>query len=78
MILDDLGTEVVTQMVNSALYTLINTRANSKKRTIISTTLFPDDLSARYSPSICSRIEGFFKPIRFAGNDIRILLKNRK
>ncbi|MBQ6365062.1 MAG: ATP-binding protein [Oscillospiraceae bacterium] len=78
MILDDLGTEVVTQMVNSALYTLINTRANSKKRTIISTTLFPDDLAARYSPSICSRIEGFFKPIRFAGNDIRILLKNRK
>ena len=78
MILDDLGTEVVTPMVNSALYTLINTRAGNDRRTMISTTLYPDELAARYTPSICSRIEGFFKPIHFAGNDIRMLLKNRK
>ena len=54
MILDDLGTEVVTPVVTSALYTLINTRVNNKKPTIINTTLYPDELAARYTSSICS------------------------
>ena len=78
MILDDLGTEVVTPVVNSALYTLINTRINSCRHTIINTTLYPDDLASRYTSSICSRIDGFFKPIHFAGSDIRVLLKERR
>ncbi|MDO5444429.1 MAG: ATP-binding protein [Eubacteriales bacterium] len=71
LILDDLGTEVVTQAVQSALYTLINSRENSGKHMIISTTLSNDELQERYTPSICSRIDGFFQKIRFAGNDIR-------
>lgn len=71
LILDDLGTEVVTQAVQSALYTLINSRENSGKHMIISTTLSNDELLDRYTPSICSRLEGFFQKIRFAGSDIR-------
>lgn len=78
MILDDLGTEIVTPAVNSALYTLINSRLNARKRTIINTTLYPDEFASRYTSSICSRIDGFFKPIHFAGSDIRILLKDRR
>lgn len=78
MILDDLGTEVVTPVVTSALYTLINTRVNNKKPTIINTTLYPDELAARYTSSICSRLNGFYKTIHFAGSDIRSILKTRR
>lgn len=71
MILDDLGTEVVTQTVQSALYTLINSRAISGKHMIISTTLSGDDLAELYTDSICSRLNGLFQKVRFAGTDIR-------
>lgn len=75
LILDDLGTEVVTQSVLSALYTLLNTRENAGKHMIISTTLSGDELQARYTASILSRLDGYFTKIRFAGNDIRQLMK---
>ena len=78
MILDDLGTEMMTPMVMSALYTLINSRLNIKKPTLINTTLYPDELSSRYSSSICSRLNGFYKTIHFAGTDIRAILKTRR
>ncbi len=78
LILDDLGTEVVTPVVTSALYTLVNTRLNIKKRTIISTTLYADELASRYTPSIASRLDGYFKTIHFAGSDIRAILRSRK
>lgn len=78
MILDDLGTEMTTPMVMSALYTLINSRLNTKKATLINTTLYPEELSSRYSSSICSRLNGSYKTIHFAGNDIRAILKTRR
>ncbi|MBO6092997.1 MAG: ATP-binding protein, partial [Oscillospiraceae bacterium] len=78
MILDDLGTEMTTPMVMSALYTLINTRLNSSKPTLINTTLYPDEIRSRYSSSICSRLNGFYKTIHFAGSDIRDILKTRR
>lgn len=77
LILDDLGTELVTPSVLSALYTYINTRENEGRHTIISTALDPDEVSSRYTPSICSRLDGFFQRIPFAGEDIRRLRKGR-
>ncbi len=77
MILDDLGTEMVTPMSLSALYTLINTRLNEKLRTIISTNCTDEDLDRRYTPQICSRIRGDFLELPFSGTDIR-LLKRKK
>lgn len=71
MILDDLGTEMLTPMSQSALYTLINTRLNEGRRTVISTNLETEELERRYSPQICSRIEGEFIPLPFVGQDIR-------
>ena len=73
MILDDLGTEMVTPMSVSALYTLINTRLNENRRTIISTNCSDEDLSRRYTPQICSRIQGEFLELPFYGTDIRRL-----
>ena len=73
MILDDLGTEMPTPMADSALYTLINTRLNEGKSTIISTNLSFDAMEKRYSAQICSRIRGEYRLLPFVGRDIRLL-----
>ncbi len=71
MLLDDLGTEMVTQMSLSALYTLINTRLTAGKKTVVSTNLTDEDLQKKYTPQICSRIAGEYICLPFVGQDIR-------
>ena len=78
LILDDLGTEMTTAFVQSALYTIVNTRLMEKRSTIISTNLRPDDLALRYSPQVASRIEGEYQMLTFLGEDIRKLKRNRR
>ena len=75
MILDDLGTEMVTPMSISALYTLINSRLVNGKRIIISTNLGHEELERKYTPQISSRIQGEFLFLRFFGSDIRQIKK---
>ena len=77
MILDDLGTEMVTQMSQSALYTLINNRLVNERPTIISTNLPEEELTRRYTPQIASRILGEFQIIPFVGEDIRRLRRDQ-
>ena len=71
LILDDLGTEMTTAFVHSALYQIVNTRLMEKRSTIISTNLSPDKLAQRYTPQIASRIEGEYQLLAFVGEDIR-------
>ena len=73
MILDDLGTEMLTPMGQSALYTLINNRLVNGKKTIVSTNLTNEELNKRYTPQIASRILGEFQCLPFVGTDIRRL-----
>lgn len=75
MILDDLGTEMPTPMAISALYTLINTRLVNGRKTIISTNLSDAEMEKRYTPQICSRLDGEFVKLPFFGTDIRQLKK---
>ena len=75
MILDDLGTEMVTPISVSALYTLLNSRLNNGLHTVISTNCSNEDLERRYNPQICSRIHGEFLELPFYGTDIRLLQK---
>ena len=75
LILDDLGTEMLTSMAMSALYTVLNTRLVNKKCTVISTNLKNDELSRRYSPQITSRLLGEFTALPFVGQDIRLMKK---
>ncbi len=77
LILDDLGTEMTTAFVQSALYQIVNTRLMEKRSTIINTNLSPDRLAQRYTPQIASRIEGEYQILAFVGEDIRKLKKNR-
>lgn len=73
LIIDDLGTELITQFTVSAMYHLINTRMMANCATIISTNLVPEAIEGRYSPQIASRILGTYRLIKFAGTDIRRL-----
>ena len=73
MILDDLGTEMLTPVSASALYTLLNTRLVNGRKTIISTNCGDEELQRRYSPQICSRLDGEFLRLPFKGTDIRRL-----
>ena len=77
MILDDLGTEMISAYSVSALYTLINTRLTREKTTIISTNLTDSDLARCYTPQILSRIEGEYMALPFVGRDIRQVKKER-
>lgn len=77
LILDDLGTEMPSQFVTAALYSLLNERLLAGKPMVISTNLNVDELARRYSPQIASRLHGEFSRLTFVGDDIRIL-KNRR
>ncbi len=77
LILDDLGTEMVTEFTRSALYTLINTRLVGRKKTVVTTNLTAAQMEKNYTPQIVSRLEGEFQVLSFAGSDIRILKKER-
>ena len=72
LILDDLGSELTTPMVQASLYELVNSRIQADKRTIISTNLSMEQISARYTPQIASRIGGLFRELTFYGEDIRM------
>lgn len=72
LIIDDLGTEVVTQYTVAWLYDVINSRINNKKSTILSTNLTQEELRSRYADRITSRIFGEFMPLLFCGRDVRL------
>lgn len=76
LIVDDLGTELLTQFVVTALYGLINDRLLEARPTIISTNLTVDALTERYNPQLASRLRGSYRRVAFVGEDIR-LIKNR-
>ena len=77
LILDDLGSELTTPFVQSALYTLVNTRLTADKQTVISSNLSMGQVRERYTPQIASRLEGEYRVLPFYGEDIRLQRKQR-
>lgn len=71
LIIDDLGTEVTNQFTTSVLYTVINTRLNRRRSTIISTNLSQEEFRRRYYDRITSRVLGEYTVLPFLGKDIR-------
>ena len=69
LIIDDLGTEFLTPLTQSFLYTIVNTRQS--KSTIINTNLTMDDFCERYAPQTVSRIMGGYELLFFFGQDLR-------
>ena len=78
LILDDLGTELTTAFVVSALYQILNTRLLTEKCTILNTNLNPGEIARRYSAQIASRVEGEYRLLPFFGEDIRRLKRERR
>lgn len=75
LILDDLGTEFITDFSVSELFRIINTRLLTGKKTVISTNLSLSDVKKIYSERTFSRIVGNFVLLKFSGKDIRFLKK---
>ncbi len=71
LILDDLGTEVISSVTQSDLFQAINRRINGQKCTVISTNFSISQLSKVYSERITSRILGEYDTLLFFGSDIR-------
>lgn len=75
LIIDDLGTEAISERVRADLFTCLNNRDLLKKATLISTNLTLDELNRRYSERIFSRVSSRFAFCKFEGRDIRMLKK---
>ncbi len=72
LILDDLGSELTTPLVQTTLYDVVNSRLQADRRTIISTNLSMEQIADRYTPQIVSRIGGLYQELTFYGEDIRL------
>ena len=75
LILDDLGSEFVTQFTCAELFRIINNRLIAGKKMIISTNLNRSMLKNTYNERIASRITGGFSILEFLGEDIRSIKK---
>ncbi len=76
LIIDDLGTEKISETKITELFTIINTRLlnqnHSITKTIISTNLTAQELFNTYTTRIGSRLAGSYRFLRFFGDDIRL------
>ena len=71
LIIDDLGSEMVTPSSVSYLYNILNTRINKGLPTVISTNNSSEDIKRKYDDRIASRLFGEFIIVLFKGNDQR-------
>ncbi len=77
LIMDDLGTEMLTSFVQSAFYRIVNDRLISRRKTVLSTNLTVPELGRRYGLAVQSRLEGEYRVLQFFGRDIRRLKRDR-
>ena len=78
LLMDDLGTEMLTSFVQSAFYRIINDRLLSRKKTVLSTNLSLEEIGRRYGGAVRSRLEGEYQVLFFFGEDIRLLKRDRQ
>lgn len=72
LVIDDLGTETTNAFINSQLFACLNERQLRRNATVISTNLNLEELQARYSDRIFSRLTSNFTFCKLTGADIRI------
>lgn len=72
LIIDDLGTEVSSQLALQFFNEILSERITLKKRIVISTNLNMKGIAERYSDRVASRIYEMFEILHFVGRDIRI------
>ena len=72
LIIDDLGTEQLSDFTKTEMFNLINTKLLKQKKMLVSTNLTLESLLKTYSERITSRLLGNFTLCKFFGDDIRI------
>ncbi len=72
LVIDDLGTELVTRYTQAETYDLVNTRLNTRCPTIINTNLGLKEIERQYTSRVSSRIGGMYAVVQFRGRDIRL------
>ncbi|MFT8315886.1 MAG: ATP-binding protein [Clostridium sp.] len=72
LILDDLGTEQITDFSSTELFNLLNKKLLMNKKMLISSNYSLEKLSRTYSERITSRLFGNFNLFKFYGEDIRV------
>lgn len=77
LIMDDLGTEMLTSFVQSAFYRIVNERLLSQRKTVLSTNLTVEEIGRRYGAAVQSRVQGEYQVLPFFGRDIRLLKRDR-
>lgn len=75
LIIDDLGTETMSNNKFTELFNVINTRLLKNKKILISTNLSLKELYNQYDERMISRIIGNFTICKFVGEDIRLKKK---
>ena len=75
LIIDDLGTELITSFTASQFFHCINDRLLNRRCTIISTNLKVNELRTVYSERIASRLLSSYRIFPLYGDDIRIVKK---
>ncbi len=78
LIIDDLGTEFVSQFTVAALFDLLNSRLADKKSTVISTNLSFSDIERMYAQRTVSRLLGEYRTLNIVGRDLRLSKFERK
>ncbi len=72
LIIDDLGTEIITRSSIAFLFNLLDTRLRHNRHMVISTNQSVSELSKLYSQRFSSRIFEYFTQLEFIGTDIRL------
>lgn len=72
LIIDDIGAEKVSDFVIEFLYSVVNKRYESMKRTVITTNLNYKDFGDRYGDRILSRIAEMCVLVELTGDDKRL------
>ncbi len=72
LIIDDLGTEQLSDFNKAEMFNLLNTKLLKQKKMLVSTNLTLESLLKTYSERITSRLMGNFTLCKFFGDDIRI------
>lgn len=75
LIIDDLGTETLSNNKFTEFFNIINTRLLKDKKTVISTNLTLNELGQEYDERIISRLIGNYIICKFVGEDIRLKKK---
>ena len=75
LIIDDLGTEFISQFSVAAIYNIFNSRILAGKPIILNTNLTMNELLTTYSQRFVSRVMGSCDKLDFIGEDIRPALR---